>query len=278
MMQHRPDRQPGRSLAVLALVCLAALAGRVGPARALGDLDARYSVATTGIAIGEADLSLRSRAEELAVRFRFENGSLLGLVEPSLTELRSVLVYRGRQPTPRRYAGLFRKEDRDREVTVGYGDAGEVDAFRFAKRGRVRIEAVPAGLPPGTADPLATLVRVHVWLDRAMEGDVLELPVFDGRKLYQASLRYHGPVQMTQGGESLAAHLVRVRYRQVAQLDEDKGTLEPETDGERNLDAMMSADGRYLPLRVSGSFDGLPLTAELTADCRTEAGCPAAGE
>jgi hypothetical protein len=270
---HRPKSRAFASLAPALLVCLAAAAGSAR-ATAAADLAARYDVATTGIAIGHADLSLVSRAPELTARFTFENGSLLGLVEPSLTRMSSLIRVQGRQATPQRYQGLFRKEDRDREITMTYAEGGGIGSFQLAKRGRVRVDAVPSGLPPEAIDPLAALVRLRAWLERAMAGDVTDLSVFDGRKVYETSVRYLGPVQMTQYGETLAAHHVAVRYRQVAQLDEDEGVLRQETDRERALDTLLSADGRYLPLRVSGSFDGLPLTAELDAACLTPPGCP----
>lgn len=278
MQPTTPGSSPTRlSLAAAALVCLAASVGSPWPSVA-AELAARYDVATTGIAIGRADLSLSVRAAEVAARFSFENGPLLGLIQPSLTRMRSTLrrgagAAAAREPTPLRYEALFRKDGRDRDVTIGYAGDGGVDSFRLVKRGQARVTGVPAELPPGAVDPLAALVRLRSWLERAMTGDTAELDVFDGRKLYRTSLRYLGPVQMTQYGDRLAAHRVTASYRQVAQLDEDDGDLRAEGDRQRTLDVLLSADGRYLPLRVSGSFDGFPLTAEIAADCLTPAGC-----
>lgn len=269
---HRRDSRSLLSLASLLAPCLAAWVAAAGPVFA-ADLAGRYQVATTGITIGQADLGVASRSESQAVHFRFENGSLLGLVEASTTRMDSELAARGKDWMPRRYHGLFRKEDREREVELGYGEGGAVDRFALIKRGQVRVSSVPEGLPAEAIDPLAALVRLRGWLGRAMAGDTNALTVFDGRKVYETSLRYQGPVQITQYGDTLAAHHLAVRYRQVAQLDEDEGRLERESDRERNVDVLLSADGRYLPLRVSGSFDGLPLTAELDPECLTASGC-----
>lgn len=265
-------RQPVcRALVLVALLtaCLAPVPGETEAA----DLVGRYRVATTGIAIGRADLALRGQGETQSVRFTFENGSLLGLVDASSTRMRGELAARGTQVQPRSYLGQFRKGDRDREVRMAYGPHGVIDQFELLKRGELRVAKVPGDLPDGTMDPLAALLHLRGWLGGAMAGDAIELAVFDGRKVYRTSLRYQGAVQTKQYGDSLAAHLINVTYRQVAQLDEDKGVLQQEGDRERRLDMLLSADGRYLPLRVSGSFDGLPLTAEIDADCLSAAGC-----
>lgn len=258
----------------LVLAALLAVGFGVGTGRAAAaDLVGRYQVATTGIAIGQAELALTGQGAAQSVGFSFENGSLLGLVEASSTRMSGELALKGGEVTPRSYRNQFRKSDREREVRVTYGPQGAIDRFELLKGGEVRFAKIPAGLPAGTMDPLTALLRLRGWLGSAMAGDVTELAVFDGRKVYRTSLRYQGPVQTNQYGDSLAAHLVSVSYRQVAQLDEDKGTLRQEGDRERKLDLLLSADGRYLPLRVSGSFDGLPLTAELDADCLGAAGC-----
>lgn len=270
----RPNRRSCRTLAALLLACLCGLVLTPTTAHAAGELDGRYRVTTTGIEIGRAALSMRRGDEGLAVGFSFENGSLLGLVEPSLTQMRSILEEHRRESRPLRYDALFRKEDRDREVSLAYAEEGAIRSYRLVKRGRVRLDQVPADLPENTLDPMAALAHVRAWLDRATEGDALTLVLFDGRKRYDATLRFMGSVQTTYDGMNVAAHHVAARYRMVAELDEDEGVLDPVSDSrERQLDALMSADGRYLPLRLSGSFDGLPLNAELVADCATPPGC-----
>jgi hypothetical protein len=271
----RSNRRSCRILAALLRACLCVLVLGPTAVRAAGELDARYRVSTTGIEIGRAALSLRRGDGGLTVGFSFENGSLLGLVEPSLTRMRSILAEEHRRETRAlRYDALFRKEDRDREVSLGYAEAGTVQSYRLVKRGRVRVDQVPPGLPQNTLDPMAALTQVRAWLERATEGDALTLALFDGRKRYDAALRFMGSVQTNHDGMSVAAHQVTARYRLVAELDEDKGVFQP-VDGsrERQLEALMSVDGRYVPLRLSGSFDGLPLTAELVADCATPPGC-----
>ena len=44
----------------------------------------------------------------------------------------------------------------------------------------------------------------------------------------------------------------------------------------RELDVAVSADGRYVPLRLDGSLDGFPISAVLAGDCAGPAGCAAA--
>lgn len=269
-----PDKPRARLLAALAAACLVILPVR--PGMAFMGYDARYSVATTGIEIGRANLLLEPAEDGAALGFTFENDSLLGLVDSSLTRLRASLRRAGRHYMPDFYTALFEKEDRSREIDATFGEDGRMVTFKLVKRGRVRVDRVPEGLDADTVDPLTALLRARTWLENAVEGDAMPLAIFDGRKRYAATLRYFGPVQTSTGGESVAAHRVTVRYRLSAELDEDEGSwLDVEEARERELDMLVSADGRYVPLRVTGSFNGTPLAAVLAADCPAPPGCAA---
>lgn len=271
----RPVSSTCRTFAAALAVTLVTVAAPAGPARAMAAFEARYSVTATGFEIGRANLSLRQADRTLDLGFSFENGALFGLIEPSRMEMRSVIKAAGRVLMPERYEAQFRKEDRERSISLSYGQDGSIAAFRLVKRGRTRLDEVPGELAHGVADPLAALMQARSWLERAVEGDSTRLSVFDGRKRYEADLRYLGTVQTAQAGTNMAAHHVTVRYRTVAALDEDEGTWKTaDSNRERELDALVSADGRYLPIRLAGSFDGLPLTAELDAECQVPPGCP----
>lgn len=236
--------------------------------------EARYEVATTGVDVGRAELSLEPADGGVAGAFTFATNALLGLVDSSVTRMRTSLRRDGRHLMPDFYTAQFEKKDRSREIDATFAADGAMATYTLTKRGRVRVEAVPEGLGPETVDPLTAILRTRAWLEGAMEGDSLPLEIFDGRKRYATSLRYRGVVQSSVAGESRAAHRVTLRYRLVAELDEDEGGwLEPDSGRERDLDLLVSADGRYVPLRITGSFDGTPLTAVLAADCPAPPGC-----
>lgn len=262
------------SLTTAVAACLAASAER--PTAAAAGFDARYVVQATGLEVGQAALSLEPMAEGLRMRFSFESGAMLGLVEPSSTRMEGTANARATEVRPRGFEGAYRREDRARDIAMAYGADGEIARFSLTKRGRVRVSEIPRGLAVGTVDPLTAILRARAWLRQAAEGEGLSLAVFDGRKRYDARLRYLGPGRITQDGDSKAAHRLALRYRVVEELDEDTGRLEPERrDGEREIEIAVSADGRYLPLRASGSFDGWPLTAELVEECPAPPGCAA---
>jgi hypothetical protein len=268
------DRHVRLTLAGILALCLPAASG--GPADAMGPgFDARYAVQATGIEVGQAALSLEPMAEGLRTRFVFESGAILGLVEPSLTRMDGIARARSSEVRPRSFEGTYSREDRVRDIAIAYGADGGIASFALTKRGRVRVSRVPDGLAAGTVDPLTAILRARAWLGQAVEGATLTLPVFDGRKRYDAEIRYLGPAQITQGGDSKAAHRVSLRYNLVEELDEDTGKLLPEKERQREIEVVVSADGRYLPLRASGSFDGWPLTAELMEECAAPPGCGA---
>jgi hypothetical protein len=271
----RPHRTPTRSsLAALAAACLAAAATAPDDAAAAPVIDARYRVQTMGVELGRAALSLEPVSEGFATRFNFANDSLLGFVEASDTLMRNLAASTRGEPRPMRFEGVYTKEDRAREVAFAYDAAGRIDSFRLVKRDRARVTAVPDGLAPDTVDPLTALLRARAWLGAAAEGSTLAIPVFDGRKRYDATMRYLGLVQLNVADAAVPAHRLAVRYTLAASLDEDTGVLQPERDARpRDIEVAVSADGRYVPLRLDGSLDGLPITAVLAGDCAGPMGC-----
>jgi Protein of unknown function (DUF3108) len=260
-------------LAAVLSACLAASALPPGAAAAQ-TVDARYSVQTMGVDMGRATLQVDRATDGVTTRFRFENDALLGFVEASDLQMRSVVAPGRGKVLPKLFEGNYNKDDRVREVDLAYGAGGAIDGYQLIKRGRVRVDAVPQGLATGTLDPLAALLQIRAWLDQAPEGAELAIPVFDGRKRYDATLRYLGLTQVASAGGTAPAHTIALRYRLVASLDEDTGKFAPEPAARlREMQLAVSADGRYVPLRLDGSLDGLPITAVIEGDCAGPSGC-----
>ena len=263
------------SLAFVLAGCLLAMQASARPACAAPMLDARYRVQTMGVDLGSAALKVApTTGDGLATHLLFRTEAMLGLVEESSTEMGTEARQARGKVSPSRFDGTYRKEDRSREIAMSYGAGGAIESFRLTKRDGIRVSAVPAGLPPGTVDPLAAFLRARAWLDQAPEGAELAMSVFDGRKRYDVNLRYLGLVQLNDDNGSAPAHRVAVRYTLAQALNEDTGVLEPERGRRRELELAVSADGRYLPLRLDGSLDGLPISATLAADCGAQGSCP----
>ena len=146
-----------RSLVPLLAVCL--VAGSTASLAAGPTLDARYSVETMGVDVGRATLQVERATEGLAARFRFETAALLGLVEETDTRMETLASGMRDALRPKRFVGVYKKEDRTREVDMAYGANGAIDAFTLKKRGSVRIGAVPTGLAEDTLDPIAAFLR-----------------------------------------------------------------------------------------------------------------------
>ena len=61
----------------------------------------------------------------------------------------------------------------------------------------------------------------------------------------------------------------------MASLDEDTGKFAPEPAARlREMQLAVSADGRYVPLRLDRSLDGLPITAVIEGDSRARLAAP----
>lgn len=266
-----------RSLAALMTTCLVVLGAAPVHAAGAAAVDARYRVQSMGLDLGRALLRLDSAAHGLSTHFRLQNDALLGFVEASDTQMTSLVAPEHGKLSPVSFEGVYSKDDRVREIDVGYDGKGAIASYQLAKRGQVRLTAVPAGLAAGTVDPLAAMLLVRAWLEQAPEGAELALKVFDGRKRYDTTVRYLGLTQLADSGASTPAHKVSLTYMLVAALDEDTGRFETEAAAKlRELDLAVSADGRYVPLRIDGSLDGLPISAVLAGDCAGPAGCAAA--
>ena len=75
---------------------------------------------------------------------------------------------------------------------MAYGAEGAIDGFQLIKRGRCASTRCRRDWRAESVDPLAAFLRARAWLDQAPEGAELALSVFDGRKRYDAKLRYLG--------------------------------------------------------------------------------------
>ena len=264
------------SLAALTAACLVFAAAGYALADAASTFDARYQVRSMGLDLGRARLELDSSHDGIGSRFRLQSHSLLGMVDASDTRMRSTVARAGATLTPQSFTGIYSKDDRVRDIKIGYDADGAIDSYQLAKRDKVRLAEVPQGLGATTIDPLAALLQVRAWLSQAPEGASLALHVFDGRKRYDSTVRYLGLTQL-KGDAPTAAHRVALSYVLVAELDEDTGKLQQTSEAkERQMELAVSTDGRFLPLRLDGSLDGLPVSAVLDEDCTGPAGCAAA--
>ena len=91
-------------------------------------------------------------------------------------------------------------------------------------------------------------------------------------------LRYLGLTQLADDGGSTPAHRVCLRLR--GRVGAERGYRQARagaggTEAAR-CELAVSADGRYVPLRLDGSLDGLPISAVLAGDCAGPSGCAAA--
>lgn len=266
-----------RTLAALTTACLAVVGPGLAHAAGPAAVDARYRVQSMGLDLGSAMLKVDSAPGGLAAQFRLQNEAMLGFVDASDTRMTSLVTVAHNKVSPVKFEGNYSRDDRVREIDVGYDAAGMIDSYRLAKRGDVRVSVVPSGLNTDSLDPLAAMLRVRAWLGQAPEGSDLALKVFDGRKRYDITVRYLGLTQLTDDAGSLPAHRVTLSYQLMSAVNEDNGKLEPEKGTKRReMELAVSTDGRYVPLRINGSLDGLPISAVLAGDCTGPAGCAAA--
>ena len=125
------------SLAFLAAARLGATAATAEPA-----VDARYAVQTMGVDLGRAELASPADGG-LTTLFRFETDALLGFVEASDTRMATESASARGQVSPRRFEGVYQKEDRTRRWRLPTVRRGGSTAFTPIKRhgpGRCRAE------------------------------------------------------------------------------------------------------------------------------------------
>ena len=134
---------------ILAAVLSACLAASALPSRRGGGADGRrpHSVQTMGVDMGRATLQVDRATDGVTTRFRFENDALLGFVEASDLQMRSVVAPGRGKVLPKLFEGNYNKDDRVREVDLAYGAGGAIDGYQLIKRGRVRWMPCPRASP-----------------------------------------------------------------------------------------------------------------------------------
>ena len=136
-------------------------------------------------------------------------------------------------------------------------------------RQRAHRRGAPRRLRQGSLDPLAALpAHARAWLDQAPEGAELAIPVFDGRKRYDATLALSRPDPAYRRRRHHTCAPGRDALQAGGGAERGQRRARARAGGRlRELELAVSADGRYVPLRLDGSLDGLPVTAVIEGDC-----------
>ena len=196
----------------------------------------------------------------VTTRFRFENDALLGLVEASDLQMRSVVAPGRGKVLPKRFEGTYSKDDRVREVDLAYGAGGAIDGFQLIKRGRVRVDAVPPGpRQRARSTRWRRCCRSRAWLDQAPEGRRARDPGIRRPQALRCDAALSRPDPGYQRGwRPHPPTRIALRYQLVASLNEDTGKFEPEPAA--RLREMRARGQRRRPLRAaaSGRLAGRP--------------------
>ena len=83
-----------------------------------------------GLDLGSAMLKVDLAPGGLAAQFRMQNDAMLGFVDASDTQMTSLVAAAHNKVSPVKFEGVYTKDDRVREIDVGYDAAGMIDRAR----------------------------------------------------------------------------------------------------------------------------------------------------
>ncbi|MFO1036688.1 MAG: DUF3108 domain-containing protein [Geminicoccaceae bacterium] len=260
-------RRLSARMALLGALVLPLLAG--GRSFADDKVKVEYSIQLGSVEVGKAELEQRPGGDRVKSQFELRTGGgLLGLLqEKTSSELEGTTLHRDGQAVPSEFHAEYKKPDRKREITMRYDDGGAVADFQYVNNGQDRDSDVPKDRWAETVDPLTALQRVQLWLagGAKAKGEVLDIPVFDGRRRSDVKVRYLGRAQAQDGeggGQVSALEVLIVGHEGFDEKDEFV-TL---ADGgpEKWIDVRFSTDAMPVPLGGQVRTSRPPVTVTVT--------------
>jgi len=259
-----------------ALVLLAASPGSGRADAEAQDLVLAYDVSVYGVHAMRWEVTLTRDAQSYASEFRARASGLASLLSDLEINARTGGRQRDGRLQPRSYTSRYKDEGETRTVLIAYGADGPIMTRARPPASEEDRETVPKDALAGALDPLAgayALLR-EVAKSGICEGEV---PIFDGRRLFQLSLQSAAEADAedaadSASGAAAAAKAMRCR----AELDKVAGFKPKERRDKRFPDEIMielapaGPDGTVLPVRLTMEHRAGPISITL-ADVRVQA-------
>ncbi len=226
-----------------------------------------YDMRVGGAPIAEIELRLQCAGSFALVEMQVTNRGLAaffaGRNQTAMTAL--VAFDESGRPRPTRFRASYQKPDRLRETELDFAPDGSLTHLATRNQGRDQESPVPEELREPSIDPLATLLRLSLWLGNGAEpGERLTFPVFEGRKRADLETVYRGPTKIALGGRSRDAHRLEASLRGLAGFEEQDSFVTLPGEQRDWIDVYASAESLPIPLLITNNSRRLPARIELT--------------
>jgi hypothetical protein len=218
----------------------------------VADLDLRLHCAGT-MALVEMEISSRGLAAWFGGRHR--------------TSMTALVAFDGNdQPHPARFQASYQKPDRLRETELEFAPDGSLTHLATRNQGRPQESPVPEELREPSIDPLATFLRLSDWLAGGpAPGELVAVPVFEGRKRADLEAVYRGPATVRLGGRDRAAHHLRAAVQGISGFDDGDNFVTLPGEPLDWIDAYASDEPTPVPLLIANTSRRLPTQIELVS-------------
>jgi hypothetical protein len=261
------------------LVLLAILA--IGPATARSDdetaLDLRYGMYWGGFHVADVSLNYAPEPERYESGLRIET---LGLAD-ALLRYRGTATSEGEKteaegllPRSYRFRDESRRASHTTEVIFDPGTASAIQ-IEATKRGEARGTDVPPELWVDVLDPLTAFLRLREELAGLPEGARVAVPVLDGRRRFDMVAEVVGPERISLDGRRWDALNVALTIVPLAGFDQEDWDEAGYGDEGIRLQALLSNDGRMIPVQIKTLNAPVSLVFNLHEDCEATSACTA---
>lgn len=222
----------------------------------------------SGARIADLELQLRCAGSFALVEMEVVNRGLAAwFAGRNRTSMHALVAFDGgERPRPARFRAAYQKPDRLREIELDFAPDGSLTHLVTRNQGRDQESPVPEALREPSIDPLATLLHLSDWLAGApAPGEILSLPVFEGRKRADLETVYRGPTTLELAGRRREAHHLEAALKGVSGFDETDNFVTLPGEPLDWIDVYASAEPTPVPLLITNAGSRLPTRIELVS-------------
>lgn len=235
------------------------------------DFNGYYRVRWGGLDLAEMALSFHQTGRKYEYRADIYSRGLVRL----FTDHKSHTTASGNIKNtfiPRRYDTVYTIRKKTKEIHLRYDARGRVAEERFRPPRDRESEEITAKQKEGSLDPLSLLGEVRRRLPELIthRGNIIRLPVYDGKRLMEGQVQYLGKATVRAGKQRVETYKLSATRTPIAGFSAKE--LRKYREGESPLIVYFSMS-THLPVRLEFDMQYGRIVAELEKECANAAAC-----
>ncbi len=248
-----------RSLALTAIIAVAAVPGSVGSAHADEKISLDYDFYGNGIRVLTLGFDVMLSDGGYHARYKLKTKGLASIFSKGTTTAISQGKVRTDSLLVNEYFAKIKNSKGNRNLEITWGNGGQPKTNRSYDLGRRKSASIKAVLKPDTPDPVTSMLESMMFdAGRPCEGTRV---VYDGKEVFQLIYKYikRDIVPITANGWfSGPAHMCQLTYEPVAGLSKKKKRrlkktpIQPFTVWMAPVKSPMLGRSLLMPVRATG--------------------------